>query len=110
MSTASILATCRPSGRTGLWSLAPRPPHGRAIPSPNLTNVCVEAVRTSGLVAEYVRASQPVSRSLKDRNTIAVHLCHLKDDSREPSIIVVEALTSDPKLDPGDCTTSIRGN
>jgi len=66
------------------------------------------------LVAENVRASQPASRSLKDwfermerqrqsemRNIIAVHLCHLKDDPRAPSIVVAKALTSDPKLDPG---------
>jgi hypothetical protein len=67
------------------------------------------------LVAEYIRASQPASRSLKDwsermeqrrqselRNIIAVHLCHLKDDPRAPGIVVAEALTSELKLDPGD--------
>jgi hypothetical protein len=65
------------------------------------------------LVAEYVRSSQPASKSLKDwfegmerrrqsdlRNIIAVYLCHLKDDPRAPSIVLAEALTSELKLDP----------
>ena len=58
---------------------------------------------------------QKLFKSLKDRfdgmerqrqselrNIIAVHLCHLKDDPRAPSIVVAEALTPDLKLDPGD--------